>query len=75
MSVSADQLKEVLKKNRAVKNVDRIVNNVPLREQGVDSLDMASIFLAIEENLGVRVPDEETPKLRTIDEIVAYLSR
>ncbi len=44
-----------------------------LKDLGVDSLDVAGIFLAIYEELGVRVPDEEIDRLNTVRLITRYL--
>lgn len=40
---------------------------------GVDSLDIASIFLNIRENFGVSIPDDDMDELDTIDKIVSYI--
>jgi acyl carrier protein len=45
----------------------------PLKDLGVDSLDMAGIFLAISEKLGLRVPDGQMDSLDTVRRIAAYL--
>ena len=47
--------------------------DTPLKDLGVDSLDVASIFLAIQEKLGVRVPDDEIDRLTTVRLITGYL--
>ena len=44
-----------------------------LKDLGVDSLDVAGIFLAIYEQLGVRVPDDEIDRLNTVRLITSYL--
>ena len=46
----------------------------PLRAMGIDSLDSASLFLAIMENYGVDIPDEKIDQLNTIDAIAAYVN-
>ena len=48
--------------------------DTPLKDLGVDSLDVAGIFLAIYEQLGVRVPDEEIDNLNTVRLITGYLT-
>jgi acyl carrier protein len=47
--------------------------DTPLKDLGVDSLDVAGIFLAIYEKLGVRVPDNEIDRLNTVRLIAAYM--
>ena len=45
-----------------------------LKDLGVDSLDVAVIFLSIAEDLGVLVPDAEIDALDTVDRIAAYVA-
>lgn len=40
---------------------------------GLDSLDVASIFLSIKEDLGFNVPDDEIDDLNTVELIVKYI--
>ena len=47
--------------------------DTPLKDLGVDSLDVASIFLAIHEQLAVRVPDADIDGLNTVRKIADYL--
>ena len=46
-----------------------------LNDLGVDSLDVAGIFLAIQEKLGIRVPDNEIDALGSVRLIAAYLDK
>ena len=46
-----------------------------LSEAGVDSLEMMSFFLAIEEKFNVKFPDEDIDSLDTIDGIISYMER
>jgi acyl carrier protein len=46
-----------------------------LKDLGVDSLDVAGIFLSIQEKLGVRVPDNEIDELNTVRLIANYLDK
>ena len=40
---------------------------------GADSLDVVELLMAIEENFGVSVPDEDIPNLKTVQNIVDYV--
>ncbi len=42
-------------------------------ELDIDSLDVAGIFLGIQETLGVTVPDDDIDELDTVEKIVSYL--
>lgn len=54
------------------------VNTIPeddeLSDHGVDSLDMSSILLTIEETFGVHIPDSETPKLTTLRSLLDFIN-
>jgi acyl carrier protein len=48
--------------------------DVSYLDQGVDSLDRSSVFLAIEEAFGVHVPDKEIASLDTYNKIVDFIN-
>jgi acyl carrier protein len=51
-------------------------SDMDLREQiDLDSMDVMNFVVALEEELGVAVPDTDVRGLTTLDEWVAYLSR
>jgi acyl carrier protein len=75
MNDTIDQIREAVRRAEAnVKDVNALKNDVPLTEQGLDSLDMFNVFLELEDLSGIRVPDEHLEELRTIDDIAAYVS-
>lgn len=39
----------------------------------VDSLSMVEVAMAAEEKFGVKIPDEDLPKLRTVGDAVSYI--
>ena len=41
----------------------------------LDSLSMVELALAVEENLGVRIPEEKAGQLPTVGDMAAYLER
>ncbi|WP_058557575.1 acyl carrier protein [Thiohalocapsa sp. ML1] len=45
-----------------------------LSDLGIDSLDVATIFLAIQERYGVSVPDAEIDAINTVNLIVARIN-
>lgn len=47
----------------------------PLREIGIDSLDMMAVLLALQGQYGVAIPDEDVEQLKTVNAITAYLER
>jgi acyl carrier protein len=49
----------------------------PLSEQGLDSLDIMSILLAIEERFGIKISEEDIDqgKLSSIKGIISYINK
>ena len=39
----------------------------------VDSLSMVEVAMAAEEKWGVKIPDDELPKLKTVGDAVSYI--
>ena len=46
----------------------------PLVKQGLDSLDMATLLLALESEHKKTIPPNEAARLRTVADIVAFLN-
>jgi acyl carrier protein len=40
---------------------------------GADSLDIVDVVMAIEEEFGIEVPDEDVPGLKTVGDIANYV--
>ena len=45
------------------------------RDLGLDSLDVATVAMALEEKLGVEVSDEAMQDVQTVQDAVTFLSR
>ncbi len=41
----------------------------------VDSLSMVEVAMAAEEKFGVKIPDDELPKLKTVGDAVSYIEK
>jgi acyl carrier protein len=59
---------------------DRIkVEEIPadglLEDYGIDSLDKASVFMAIEDKYGVSIPDTDMEKLKTLNDIISHIEK
>lgn len=48
---------------------------LPFGDVGLDSLDLMTIMMAIQEKIGVDIPDEDIPLLNTFLELVDYVKR
>jgi acyl carrier protein len=42
---------------------------------GADSLDLVELIMAIEEEFGIEIPDDQAEEIRTVGDAVAYLKK
>ena len=45
-----------------------------LDDLGADSLDVVELVMALEEEFGIEVPDEDVETIKTVNDIVTYLT-
>lgn len=43
------------------------------RDLGLDSLDTVDLIMQLEQTFGIRIPDEDYPKLTTLQGVLDYL--
>ena len=73
-----DDIVQVIKKlNLNSGDVDKISASEPLRDQGIDSLDMMNIFFELEEKFKIKISDEmlEDKDWSTIDSIIENVNQ
>ena len=73
MNVTTEDIKTLIEETGALIEGESIIDDVALTDQGVDSLDLINIYLAIEERYGIKIPDTDLDRVRSITEIVAYI--
>ncbi|RMG61420.1 MAG: acyl carrier protein [Deltaproteobacteria bacterium] len=74
MSVEA-KVKEIIA-NQLGKEVDEIPLEASFMEDlGADSLDVVELVMAIEEEFGIEIPDEDTEKIKTVKDAVEYIKQ
>ena len=44
-----------------------------IEDLGADSLDIVELIMALEEEIGVEIPDEQAEKLRTVGDVETYM--
>ncbi|MBX9669513.1 MAG: acyl carrier protein [Candidatus Obscuribacterales bacterium] len=56
-------------------NVDEVTMEASFtKDLGADSLDQVELVMALEEEFGMEIPDEEAEKITTVGEAVKYIS-
>ena len=57
------------------KKVDQVALTSRLVEDlGADSLDVVELIMAFEDEFGVSLPDDEIAKMKTVGDIVSFIS-
>ena len=74
MKETVENVKEVILQAEVLGDVKSLRNDISLREQGIDSLDVVNVYLLLEEKFDVKIPDEDLDKVLTIDNIVEYIN-
>jgi acyl carrier protein len=70
---SEDRVKELIAKELDV-DVKQLTPDAKFIEDlGADSLDIVELVMALEEEFGLDIPDEEADKLKTIGDAMEYL--
>lgn len=70
-----DQIKELLAKQLRL-DVNTIEDETNIIEDlGADSIDIVEMLMALEENFGITVSDEEAINLRTIKDVADFIER
>ena len=68
-----ETIKDILARQLRIDEND-IDEDTLLREDlGVDSLDVVEMLVAIEDECGVMVPDDEIANLRTVGDVAKYV--
>jgi acyl carrier protein len=44
-----------------------------IEDLGADSLDIVELIMALEEEFGIEIPDEDAEKIATVKDAVAYI--
>ena len=55
-------------------NADQVISDAKFIEDlGADSLDTVELIMALEEEFGIEVPDEEAEKLVSVGDVTRYI--
>lgn len=75
MSDIEDKVKEIIVEQLGV-NADQVTPEAKMIEDlGADSLDAVELVMAIEEEFGIEVPDDEAEKLVKVGDIIDHVEK
>lgn len=73
MSTIAEKVKQLVVDQLSV-SPDQVTDDARFTEDlNADSLDLVELIMALEEEFGADIPDEEAEKLKTVGDAIAYI--
>jgi len=73
MEVSQDKIRQIIADQLGVKKEEVTDGAKFVDDLGADSLDTVELVMALEEEFGVEIPDEEAEKLVTVGDALRYI--
>lgn len=72
MSVE-DKVKDIISEQLGVKKEEIKPESSFIDDLGADSLDTVEVVMALEEEFGIEIPDEDAEKITTVGEAIKYI--
>ena len=68
-----ERVKEIIAKELEVEGKQLTPEAKFIEDLGADSLDIVELVMALEEEFGIDIPDEDADKLKTVGDALTYL--
>jgi acyl carrier protein len=69
-----DKVKDVIVDQLNVEEDDVTEDAAFVDDLGADSLDIVELVMALEEQFGISIPDEQAEKIKTVGDAVSFIS-
>lgn len=73
--MNLENLKNIIANNFGVKKEEIRMESNLQDDLGLDSLDAVELSMAIEEETGIEIPDEEFQKFITVEDLINFLNK
>ncbi|MFH0809847.1 MAG: acyl carrier protein [Pseudomonadota bacterium] len=74
MSVE-DKMRAIIKEQLGVSEAEIKPEASFAEDLGADSLDLVELVMAMEEEFGIEIPDDDAEKIRTVHDATAYVEK
>ena len=75
MAIPTDKIKGIIAEQLGVKSEEVTDEAKFVEDLGADSLDTVELVMALEEEFGIEIPDEDAEKLTTVGEAMKYIEQ
>jgi acyl carrier protein len=73
-SSTGKRVADIIVDQVGVKYSEIKIESLLMEDLGIDSLDVVEIIMAVEEEFGITVPDDDIGKIKTVQDIVDYVA-
>ncbi|WP_053214334.1 acyl carrier protein [Pseudomonas sp. Q12-87] len=73
MPTTKETIVELIKKANVVADASSLRDNLKLIDQGIDSMDIFAIMIAIQDHYQIQIPDDDIERLQTVNDLVGYI--
>lgn len=73
MASIEERVREIIANQLGIETAEVLPEASFVDDLGADSLDLVELVMAMEEEFGIEVPDEEAEKMRTVQDTINYL--
>ncbi len=68
-----DKITEIIVEQLGVKSEEVVPEASFVDDLGADSLDTVELVMALEEEFGIEIPDEDAEKIQTVGDAIRYI--
>ena len=68
-----DKIKDIIIDQLQVEEFDVAMDTNLMKDLSADSLDAVEIIMAIEDEFGIEIPDEDAENIQTVGDLVKYV--
>jgi len=73
MAVQAERIKAIIVEQLGVKQEEVTDQAKFIEDLGADSLDTVELVMALEEEFGIEIPDEDAEKMVSVGDAIKYI--
>lgn len=70
-----EKVKAIIVDQLSISDEDLITPETTLEDLGADSLDMVEVIMAIEDEFDVQIKDEDLETLKSVNDLIEYISK
>jgi acyl carrier protein len=74
MGANEDKVIDIIVDKLGVERSEVVPEAVFVDDLGADSLDLVELIMAMEEDFGMEIADEEAEKLRTVQDVITFVT-